>query len=51
MTLLPAALREEQVKMCWGRIEAKLERMMEQMGDKCPHVSVSGVYDDARWDW
>ncbi|MFD0678659.1 MULTISPECIES: glycoside hydrolase family 88 protein [unclassified Paenibacillus] len=35
----------------WSQIQTKVDRMMEQMGEKCPHASVSGVYDDVILDW
>ncbi|MDQ0233045.1 hypothetical protein J2S19_004370 [Metabacillus malikii] len=34
------------------RLEVKVERMVEQIGDKSPHVArADGVYDDMPHDW
>jgi unsaturated chondroitin disaccharide hydrolase len=36
----------------WPRLEAKVSRMREALGDKCPHVAgADGIYDDTRLDW
>lgn len=36
----------------WPRLEAKVSRMRESLGDKCPHVAgAEGIYDDTRLDW
>jgi unsaturated chondroitin disaccharide hydrolase len=35
----------------WPVIQQKVDGMLEQIGDKSPHVAVEGCYDDARKDW
>ncbi|GGA01030.1 glycosyl hydrolase family 88 [Paenibacillus marchantiophytorum] len=44
-------MQEEPWSGWWSQLQTKVDRMMEQMGDKCPHASVSGVYDDVILDW
>lgn len=44
-------LTDSYLKETWTSVQAKVDRMIEQLGDKSPHVSVSGVYDDMRLDW
>ena len=36
----------------WPRLVAKVSRMRESLGNRCPHVAGSdGIYDDTRLDW
>ncbi|CAN7408320.1 glycoside hydrolase family 88 protein [Paenibacillus sp. LjRoot153] len=36
----------------WKELQVKVDRMMEQIGDKSPHVANDdGIYDDMRIDW
>ncbi|NQX60762.1 glycoside hydrolase family 88 protein [Paenibacillus qinlingensis] len=36
----------------WKELQVKVDRMMEQIGDKSPHVANDdGIYDDMRFDW
>lgn len=36
----------------WRELQVKVDRMIEQIGDKSPHVAnEDGVYDDMRIDW
>ncbi|MFX3634645.1 MAG: glycoside hydrolase family 88 protein [Candidatus Pristimantibacillus sp.] len=44
-------LQETQLIAWWEKIQSKTERMIRDIGDKSPHVSASGVYDDMRVDW
>jgi unsaturated chondroitin disaccharide hydrolase len=44
-------LNDDQVTGWFAQTQVKVDRMLEQMGDKCPHVSVSGIYDDTKHDW
>ena len=44
-------MQEEPWSGWWSQIQTKVDRMMGQMGDKCPHASASGVYDDVILDW
>ncbi|MDR6551072.1 glycoside hydrolase family 88 protein [Paenibacillus qinlingensis] len=36
----------------WKELQVKVDRMIEQIGDKSPHVAKEdGIYDDMRVDW
>ncbi|OCT14653.1 glycosyl hydrolase [Paenibacillus pectinilyticus] len=35
----------------WSQLQSKVDRMIEQIGTKSPHVEKEGIYDDARLDW
>jgi unsaturated chondroitin disaccharide hydrolase len=36
----------------WPRLEAKVSRMRESLGNKSPHVAgADGIYDDTKLDW
>lgn len=35
----------------WESLKIKVDQMIVQMGEKSPHVSACGVYDDMRLDW
>lgn len=42
----------EALPAIWEATLAKLDRMIEQLGDKSPHVAkADGLYDDMRLDW
>ncbi|CAH1191453.1 Unsaturated chondroitin disaccharide hydrolase [Paenibacillus allorhizoplanae] len=43
---------EEILPEVWKELRVKVDRMIEQIGDKSPHVAKEdGVYDDMRVDW
>ncbi|KRE71340.1 glycoside hydrolase family 88 protein [Paenibacillus sp. Soil750] len=43
---------EEILPEVWKELQVKVDRMIEQIGDKSPHVAKEdGVYDDMRVDW
>ncbi|MDB5083175.1 MAG: glycosyl hydrolase family 88 [Bacilli bacterium] len=44
-------LSQEELSGWWAKIQTKVDQMVKQMGDKSPHVSAAGVYDDMRVDW
>jgi unsaturated chondroitin disaccharide hydrolase len=44
-------LKEKSWSDCWSRIQIKVDCMIKQLGERSPHVSVSGIYDDAALDW
>ncbi|MGG1552256.1 glycoside hydrolase family 88 protein [Paenibacillus ferrarius] len=39
------------VNALWPTLQAKVDSMIVQIGDKSPHVEKGGVYDDMRLDW
>ncbi|WP_211745699.1 glycoside hydrolase family 88 protein [Paenibacillus sp. Marseille-Q4541] len=44
-------LQKAELFSWWEKIQNKTDRMIRDIGDKSPHVSVSGIYDDMRIDW
>ncbi|WP_261807898.1 glycoside hydrolase family 88 protein [Paenibacillus sp. N3.4] len=42
----------EALPFIWEALQAKVDKMIVQIGDKSPHVAKSdGIYDDLRLDW
>lgn len=45
-------LKQADLQAIWQKVEAKVDRMMELIGDKSPHVAFAdGKYDNQRIDW
>ncbi|MFC0332447.1 glycoside hydrolase family 88 protein [Paenibacillus sepulcri] len=44
-------LQQEQLTLWLNKAVSKVDRMIYEIGDKSPHVSAAGVYDDMRVDW
>lgn len=40
-----------ELQSLWSGLESKVDRMIEQIGDKSPHVATGQSYDDMRHDW
>ncbi|MEK3720032.1 glycoside hydrolase family 88 protein [Paenibacillus sp. FSL H8-0034] len=52
-TFLQADTLQEALPQLWEALQLKVDRMIEQIGSKSPHVATrdSGIYDDMRHDW
>jgi unsaturated chondroitin disaccharide hydrolase len=44
-------LSEQEINHWWNQIQQKVDQMIVQIGDKCPHATHNGVYDNTRLDW
>ncbi|MBD2871963.1 glycoside hydrolase family 88 protein [Paenibacillus sp. IB182493] len=44
-------LQPRELEQWWEKIQAKTDRLIGEIGDRSPHVSASGLYDDMRIDW
>lgn len=42
---------EEHFKDLWLTLQKKVDQMILHMGNKSPHASLNGIYNDARLDW
>jgi unsaturated chondroitin disaccharide hydrolase len=51
--LQQAGAWEEAMPILWETLQAKIDRMIGQIGDKSPHAAPpgTGIYDDMRHDW
>jgi unsaturated chondroitin disaccharide hydrolase len=47
-----AVTMKEALPLVWEALQAKVDKMIVQLGDKSPHVAkADGIYDDMRHDW
>src|SRR4051794_3772768 len=47
-----AASMQEALPFVWEALQAKVDKMIVQIGNKSPHVAkADGIYDDMRVDW
>jgi unsaturated chondroitin disaccharide hydrolase len=47
-----AATMKEALPFVWEALQAKVDKMIVQLGDKSPHVAkADGIYDDMWHDW
>ncbi|MFX3632659.1 MAG: glycoside hydrolase family 88 protein [Candidatus Pristimantibacillus sp.] len=42
---------DEWITSAWAQVTTKIDLMIEQLGDRSPHRTVDGIYDDMRLDW
>jgi unsaturated chondroitin disaccharide hydrolase len=43
--------QEDEIQRWWKLVQHKVDWMIHQIGDKCPHATENGVYDHTRLDW